>query len=112
MVDKSQLLMTLPAEASSIAVVRAAFGARAAQLGMSEAGVGDLKTAVSEACSNVVLHAYGDGELERPLEIELSGAGGTLDLTVRDRGAGIQPVGELGASSAKLGLTLIGAVCS
>jgi anti-sigma regulatory factor (Ser/Thr protein kinase) len=50
----------------------------------------DLKTAVSEACNNVVLHAYGDETGPLLFGLELGDQG--FDVTVRDRGVGIQRV--------------------
>jgi serine/threonine-protein kinase RsbW len=51
----------------------------------------DLKTAVSEACNNVVLHAYGDGQ-PGPLVVGLQIRENEVEATVRDRGGGIQQV--------------------
>jgi anti-sigma regulatory factor (Ser/Thr protein kinase) len=48
----------------------------------------DLKTAISEACNNVVLHAYGNGT--GPLQMALTMSEDDFEVTVRDRGAGIQ----------------------
>lgn len=50
--------------------------------------VDEIKTAASEACNNVVLHAY-DGA-EGPLEVELRVLDGRLALWVRDRGGGMR----------------------
>jgi anti-sigma regulatory factor (Ser/Thr protein kinase) len=47
----------------------------------------DVKTAVSEACNNVVMHAY-DGR-EGPLEVEMLLLPGALEVIVRDHGVGI-----------------------
>lgn len=49
----------------------------------------DLKTAVSEACNNVVMHAY-DGRLG-PLRICLYVAPEEIEVVVRDEGKGISP---------------------
>jgi anti-sigma regulatory factor (Ser/Thr protein kinase) len=49
----------------------------------------DLTTAVTEACNNVVLHAY-PGE-EGPLEVEVYSSSQTIEIVVRDHGAGIRP---------------------
>jgi anti-sigma regulatory factor (Ser/Thr protein kinase) len=50
----------------------------------------DLKTAISEACNNVVLHAYG-GEIG-PLRMSISMSPDDFEVTVRDQGVGIQRV--------------------
>jgi hypothetical protein len=44
---------------------------------------------VTEACNNVVQHAY--GEREGPLEVDVCVAWSALDVVVRDRGSGIRP---------------------
>src|SRR5256714_4803614 len=51
--------------------------------------VSDIKTAVSEACNNVVLHAYNGRE--GPLEVYVCPTEDELDVVVRDEGQGIQP---------------------
>jgi anti-sigma regulatory factor (Ser/Thr protein kinase) len=49
----------------------------------------DIRTAVTEACNNVVVHAYG-GE-EGLLEVEVYAHPSTIEVVVRDLGTGIQP---------------------
>ena len=49
----------------------------------------DLKTAVSEACNNVVLHAYDGGP--GPMEVRLFADNGRVRVVVEDRGAGMPP---------------------
>jgi serine/threonine-protein kinase RsbW len=111
MADEDHLSLTVPAEPASVAMVREAVGARAAQLGLGRAATGDLKTVVSEACANVVLHAYAGATEPGSLEVELFPTGHGLSVVVRDRGAGIhpRPEGER-PSSLRLGLLLIGAL--
>jgi len=101
--------MKLPAAAENIAVIRTEVGARAASLGMSDAGILDLQTVVSEACANVIKYAY-DDDLQGPLEVELHPDGEHVNLYVRDRGVGIRPRPPSEAPSLKLGLLLIGAL--
>lgn len=50
----------------------------------------DLKTAISEACNNVVLHAYGSDT--GPLEVDMTVTDDDFKVNVRDRGVGIQRV--------------------
>jgi serine/threonine-protein kinase RsbW len=61
----------------------------------------DLKTAVSEACNNVVLHAYG-GECG-PLVVDLEAEAQGVEVIVRDRGGGIRSVA---ATQARVGVGL------
>ncbi len=69
-------------------VVRQALTGIADCLSLDALEANDLKTAVTEACNNVVLHAYGDAE--GPLEVDVHVLGGTIDVVVRDHGKGIE----------------------
>jgi serine/threonine-protein kinase RsbW len=109
--DRSGLQMSLPARAENVAVVRHALAGLAEQIGMDEAGIADLKTVVTEACMNVVVHAYpvdGPG----PLEVEATPELGGLTVVVRDYGGGIQPRMQAERPSLRIGLTLIAALSS
>ncbi|HEY0392327.1 MAG TPA: ATP-binding protein [Solirubrobacterales bacterium] len=100
--------MRLPARAENVAVVRHALAGLAEQIGMDETGVADLKTVVTEACMNVVVHAYpGDAG---PLTVEAEPDSEGLTVTVSDSGSGISPQAESERASLKLGLTLIAAL--
>jgi serine/threonine-protein kinase RsbW len=104
------LYMRLPARAENVAVVRHALAGLAEQIGMDEAGVADLKTVVTEACMNVVVHAY-PGE-SGPLTVEAEPDSEGLTVTVSDSGSGISPQAESERASLKLGLSLIAALSS
>jgi anti-sigma regulatory factor (Ser/Thr protein kinase) len=104
------LQIKLPAKAENVAVVRHALAGLAEQIGMDEAGVADLKTVVTEACMNVVVHAYPDGS--GPLTIEADPDSEGLTVTVRDSGSGISPQADSHRASLKLGLSLIAALSS
>jgi anti-sigma regulatory factor (Ser/Thr protein kinase) len=96
-----------------VAVIRHAVAERADELGLDRQVVDDLRTIVSEACANVVLHAYPDEPEERPLEVDLACREDGLRLTVRDKGCGIQPAGSGGrARGMRMGFLLIGALSS
>jgi serine/threonine-protein kinase RsbW len=112
MADGEQIHLKLPAEADNVAVIREAVGTRAKELGLEESAVDDLKTVVSEACANVVLHAYPDDARQRPLEVEMEWTERALNVVVRDQGIGIRPASGPKPPSLRLGLQLIGAIAS
>jgi serine/threonine-protein kinase RsbW len=101
--------LAMPAQAENVALVRQAFGGLGDAVGMSEPLLADVKTAVSEACNNVVVHAYG-GE-EGPLEVGARASGRELSVIVRDHGGGIQPTATAQEQSVHgVGLSLIQAL--
>jgi anti-sigma regulatory factor (Ser/Thr protein kinase) len=81
------------------------------RIGMDEPGIADLKTVVTEACMNVVVHAYPAGG-PGPLEVEAIGERDGLTVTVRDYGTGIRPRPDVDRPSLRIGLTLIAALSS
>ena len=59
--------LALPARAANIAVVRHAFGALGEAFAIEEQILSNIRLAVTEACTNVVVHAYeGPGIGPRP----------------------------------------------
>lgn len=82
--------LALPARAENIAIVRHAVGALGDAWQLDEQTLSDIRLAVTEACTNVVVHAYPDGE-EGPLEVQAMLSGEELTLVVRDQGHGIVP---------------------
>jgi anti-sigma regulatory factor (Ser/Thr protein kinase) len=103
--------MSLPARAENVAVVRHAIAGLAERLGMDDASLADLKTVVTEACMNVVVHAYAGGE-PGPLEVEAEAEAEGLTVVVRDHGSGIRPRPDAERPSLRIGLTLIAALSS
>ena len=97
------LVLTLPARAENVAVVRHAFGGLGDALDIDDQVLADVKLAVTEACTNVVVHAYpgGDG----PMEIAASIQDGRLSIAVRDEGRGMLPRAD--SPGLGLGLPLI-----
>lgn len=84
------LELALPARAENIAIVRHAFGALGEACDVSEQTLSDLRLAVTEACTNVVVHAYPNGA-EGPLEVQATFEAQHLTVVVRDEGKGIAP---------------------
>lgn len=103
--------LTLSARAENLAVVRQAIAGLALGQGASRDLVDDIKTAVTEACMNAVVHAYLDRDQPGPLEVTADVMQGKLTIRVRDYGTGIRPVPvQEGAGGLRLGLPLIGAL--
>jgi anti-sigma regulatory factor (Ser/Thr protein kinase) len=107
--DRSGLQMSLPARAENVAVVRHALAGFAERIGMDEASIADLKTVVTEACMNVVVHAY-PNDAPGLLEVEASQELNGLTAVVRDYGMGIRPRPDIDRPSLRIGLTLIAAL--
>jgi len=83
------LELTLPARAENVAVVRHAFGGLGDVLDVGDQMLADIKLAVTEACTNVVVHAYPDGE--GPLGVAAIVDDRQLTVVVVDEGRGITP---------------------
>lgn len=101
--DAPDITLALPARAENIAVVRHAMGALSEVLPIDEQLLSDISLAVTEACTNVVVHAYPDAE--GPMEIRASLSEDALELVVRDHGHGITPRAD--SPGLGLGLPLI-----
>jgi serine/threonine-protein kinase RsbW len=80
--------LSLTNRPENVLLVRQALTGLAETIGLDPVELNDISTAVSEACNNVVIHAYDDGE--GMLEVELYASAGALEVAVRDRGSGIQ----------------------
>jgi anti-sigma regulatory factor (Ser/Thr protein kinase) len=83
------LVLTLPARAENVAVVRHAFGGLGDALDIEDQVLADVKLAVTEACTNVVVHAYPEGD--GPMEVAAAVRDGRLSVAVRDEGRGMLP---------------------
>ena len=97
------LSLTLPARAENVAVIRHAIGGLGEALDVDDQTLSDLKLAVTEACTNAVVHAYPDGE--GPVEVCVYVSDPMLMLVVRDEGRGITP--RTDSPGLGLGLPLI-----
>lgn len=111
MAAEAKVEFSLPARAENVALVRHAIAGFAEVLEMEGAEIADLKTVVTEACMNVVTHAY-QGEQVGPLEVDAWPDGGDLVVTVRDYGLGIRPLADVERRSLRLGLPLMAALTS
>ncbi len=88
---ENYIKLDFPSRSSNEAFARTAAAAFAAQLDPTLEELGDIKTAVSEAVTNCIVHAYPDalGRIHMRLRIL---AGGVLEILIRDWGRGIADV--------------------
>ncbi len=91
MKSRNYVKIELPAKSSNEAFARASVAAFAAQLDPTIDELGDIKTAVSEAVTNAVVHAYPDkiGCIYIKLRIIDDDI---LEIAVKDRGKGIDDI--------------------
>ena len=87
--------------------MRAIVGALAQSLGFADSRIDDVRLAVTEACTNVVRHAYHGGEPGR-LDVAAELTADTLTVTVSDHGSGLRPRLDMGPGG--LGLPLMAAL--
>ncbi|ANF98255.1 MULTISPECIES: anti-sigma B factor RsbW [Paenibacillus] len=88
--DTQKVILNLPATAEFVDVVRLNLYGIASKMGFSYEDIEDMKVAVSEACNNSVLYAYGqnDGHIDVTFEIGEE----TLSITVEDEGESFETV--------------------
>jgi serine/threonine-protein kinase RsbW len=101
--------LILPARAENVAVVRHAFGGLGDALDVPDHALADVKLAVTEACTNVVVHAYSDGG-EGPMTVSADVDDDQLTVVVSDEGQGILPRPD--SPGLGLGLPLIATLSS
>lgn len=86
---------TFPAKSVNEGYARAIVSAFCAQLDPTVEELCDIKTAVSEAVTNCIVHAYRDETNEKKKKITLKAeyfSDGLLSVTVKDGGCGIEDV--------------------
>lgn len=88
--ESSSIRLQLQSLPASVTLVRAMLSGIGERFELDPELTDDLKTAVSEACNNVVLHAYPGGA--GPLDVELDVDRDALRISVIDSGEGIRHV--------------------
>ena len=99
--------LTLPARAENVAVIRHVLGAFAESLRLPDELIEDLRLAVTEACTNVVRHAYADRD-PGAVEISIEPREQHVRVVVADSGRGIGTSSDTAGPG--LGLPLIAAI--
>ena len=89
--SSNYIKLEFPAKSANEGFARSAIAAFAAQLDPTLDELGDIKTAVSEAVTNAIVHAYPDAMGTVWLKAKILD-GDTLELTIKDKGKGIPDV--------------------
>lgn len=111
--------LKLEFESKSIneAFARAAVGAFAARLDPSLEELNDIKTAVSEAVTNCIVHAYPDGIGQVYITVKI--AENTIEMKIKDTGRGIEDIEQAreplyttgGTDRSGMGFTVMESFC-
>ena len=88
---ENYMILEFPSRSANEAFARSAVACFAAQLDPTMEELGDIRTAVSEAVTNAIVHAYPDGLGTVTLRCRIL-KGNTLDIVVKDKGIGIADV--------------------
>jgi serine/threonine-protein kinase RsbW len=107
--DWPTVRLDLDSRPETLTLVRGALGGVADQLELDPELLDDLKTAVSEACNNVVMHAY-DDDLPGPLGVRLYARNDGIEVVIRDEGDGIPAVAPSDDRLQGVGLPVIRAL--
>lgn len=88
---ENYMTLEFPSKSCNEAFARAAVACFAAQLDPTMEELGDIRTAVSEAVTNCIVHAYPDELGSIVLRCRIL-KGQTLDIVVKDKGVGIPDI--------------------
>jgi len=113
MIERPEVRLTMAAVPEGVGVVRQALAGMADALAFDQGVLADMKMAVTEACTNVVVHAYADDGSDGTadtLQVDLLADELGLTVVVRDRGSGIRPRAARTTPALGLGLPLIAAL--
>ena len=87
----NKMIIRFPSRSSNEGFARCAAAAFIAQLDPTVDELSDIKTAVSEAVTNCIVHAYKDSMGEIILSVEI-GLDNIVEITVKDKGCGIEDI--------------------
>ncbi len=83
------MILEFPSKSSNEGFARSAVACFAAQLDPTLEELGDIRTAVSEAVTNCIVHAYPEGYGIVMVRCRIL-KDNTLDIVIKDKGVGIQ----------------------
>ena len=108
------MILDFPSKSSNEAFARSAVACFAAQMDPTIEELGDIRTAVSEAVTNCIVHAYPDSLGNITLRCRIL-KDNILDIVVKDKGVGIADVEQArrpayttgGADRSGMGFTIM-----
>lgn len=103
----STVRLELESRPESVALVRAMLSGVAERFEFDRELADDLNTTVSEACNNVIQHAYADGG---PMIVRLDASEECVEVSVCDRGFGLEETTTPPDDQVGIGLALIRAL--
>lgn len=86
---ENQMTLEFPSKSANEGFARAAVACFAAQMDPTMEELGDIRTAVSEAVTNCIVHAYPDGLGSISIRCRVL-KDNILDIVIKDKGVGIQ----------------------
>lgn len=109
------MILDFPSKSSNEAFARSAVACFAAQLDPTLEELGDIRTAVSEAVTNCIVHAYPDKLGNITLRCRIL-KDNVLDIVIKDRGVGIADIEQAkrpsfttgGSDRSGMGFTIMG----
>ena len=111
---ENYMILEFPSKSTNEAFARSAVACFAAQLDPTLEELGDIRTAVSEAVTNCIVHAYPDGLGIISLRCRML-KDNVLDIVIKDRGVGIADIEQArrpafttgGADRSGMGFTIM-----
>ena len=111
---ENYMILEFPSRSCNEAFARSAVACFAAQMDPTLEELGDIRTAVSEAVTNCIVHAYPDGLGTVTLRCRIL-KDNVLDIVVKDKGIGIADVEQAkrpayttgGAERSGMGFTIM-----
>ena len=90
---ENYVILEFPSKSANEAFARSAVACFAAQMDPTLEELGDIRTAVSEAVTNSIVHAYPDGLGMITLRCRIL-KDNTLDIVIKDKGVGIADIDQ------------------
>ena len=90
---ENYMILEFPSKSCNEGFARSAVACFAAQLDPTLEELGDIRTAVSEAVTNCIVHAYPNGIGLIAMRCRIL-KDNTLDIVIKDKGVGIQNLEE------------------